>query len=96
MSIFENKITIFRKQNKAAWLAAKEALKSAGIRGIRAGQYDVDPPVCGCGAKLDPRNLGTRGAIDRSMYYIKVPAAEMARTQKALETIRPEKQSKQS
>lgn len=96
MSIFENKITIFRKQNKAAWLAAKEALKSAGIRGIRAGQYDVDPPVCGCGAKLDPRNLGTRGAIDRSMYYIKVPAAEMARTQKALETICPEKQSKQS
>lgn len=87
MPIFENKITIFRKQDKTTWLVAKEALKSTGIRGIRAGQYDVEPPVCGCGAKLDPRNFGARGPIDRSMYYIKVPAAEAARAREVLKEV---------
>lgn len=92
MGIFENKITIFRKQDRTAWLTAKEALKSTGIRGIRAGQYDVEPPVCGCGAKLDPRNFGVRGPIDRSMYYIRVPAAEAARAREVLEGVCREKQ----
>ena len=79
MAFFEKKITVFKKQDKAGWLSAQETLKTAGIRGVRAGRYDVEPPVCGCGAKLDPRNFGAKGAIDRSMYYIKVPTEEADR-----------------
>ena len=47
MLIFGKNTTIFRKPDKAGWQAARETLKTAGIRGIRAGRYDVEPPVCG-------------------------------------------------
>ena len=84
MAFFEKKSTVFRKQDKAGWLSAKEMLKTAGIRGIRAGRYDVEPPVCGCGAKLDPRNFGAKGPIDRSMYFIEVPVKEVERARALL------------
>ena len=84
MAFFEKKSTVFRKQDKAGWLSAKETLKTAGIRGIRAGRYDVEPPVCGCGAKLDPRNFGAKGPIDRSMYFIEVPLEEVERARALL------------
>lgn len=76
MSWFQKRVTVFQAQNKAGWLAARAALKDAGVRGVRAGHYDVEPPVCGCGAKLDPRNFGPKGRIDRSMYFITVPQAD--------------------
>ena len=84
MLIFGKKTTIFRKSDKAGWQAARETLKTAGIRGIRAGRYDVEPPVCGCGAKLDPRNFGAKGPIDRSMYFIEVPVKEVERARALL------------
>ena len=84
MAFFEKKSTVFRKQDKAGWLSAKETLKTARIRGIRAGRYDVEPPVCGCGAKLDPRNFGAKGPIDRSMYFIEVPLEEVERARALL------------
>lgn len=80
MAWFQKRVTVFQAQDKPGWLAAKAALQRAGIRGIRTGHYDIEPPVCGCGAKLDPRNFGPKGHIDRSMYIITVPqpAAEAA------------------
>ena len=84
MLIFGKKTTVFRKPDKAGWQAARETLKTAGIRGIRAGRYDVEPSVCGCGAKLDPRNFGAKGPIDRSMYFIEVPAEEAGRARALL------------
>lgn len=84
MGLFEKREVIFRKQDKAGWQAAKDALKAAGIRGIRAGRYDVEPPVCGCGAKLDPRDFGARGPVDRSMYFISVPSSETERAKKLI------------
>ena len=70
--------------DKAGWQTARQALKDAGIRGVRAGRYDAEPPVCGCGAKLDPRNFGPKGPIDRSVYFIDVPAAEADRARALL------------
>ena len=30
----------------------------------------------GCGAKLDPRNFGSKGVIDRDIYWVKVIAGD--------------------
>ena len=89
--LFEKKETFFQRQDKDSWKAAKDALKTAGIRGIRAGQYDVEPPVCGCGAKLDPRNFGAKGPIDRSMYFIEVPVKDAPRAREILCAVEKEK-----
>lgn len=42
----------------------------------------MSPPICGCGAKLDIRDFGPQGKIDRNFYYIDVPEKdyEKART----------------
>nr|WP_326184598.1 hypothetical protein [uncultured Oscillibacter sp.] len=84
MAWFQKRVTVFRAQDKAGWLAARAALKDADVRDIRAGHYDVEPPVCGCGAKLDPRNFGPKGRIDRSMYFITVPQADAEAAQSVL------------
>ena len=79
MLFFEKKVTIFQQKNKAEWLKISNALKNAGIK-IKAGHYDADPFIaCGCGAKLDPRNFGSNGHIDRDIYFIDVKESELQR-----------------
>ncbi len=71
--MFEKRVEIFKKRDKGTWLEIKETLKSAGIRGVRAGHYLQDSVMAGgCGAKLDPRDFGKKGRIDREIYWIKV------------------------
>ncbi len=65
MPLFVKREEVFCKRDKAGWEAAQEALKAAGIRGVRARHCEVEPPVGGCGCKLDIRNFGPRGRIDR-------------------------------
>lgn len=77
MAFFEKREEIFCKQDRKGWTMARAALKAAGIRGVRAWHYETDPPVGGCGCKLDIRNFGPNGRIDREMYVVTVPAAEM-------------------
>lgn len=74
--LFKKKETVFERKDKALWEKAKTALKEAGIRSVRAGFSEDEPPVCGCGSKLDPRNFGPRGKIDRNTYYIRVAEQE--------------------
>ena len=83
--LFKKKVTIFERKDRALWEAVRNALKDAGIRGVRAGFSEDEPPVCGCGSKLDPRNFGPRGKIDRNTYYILVAETE---AEAALEAIR--------
>ncbi len=45
----------------------------------------MEPPVGGCGCKLDIRNFGPKGRIDREEYFITVPADEADRARKVLE-----------
>lgn len=84
MPLFVKRETVFCKRDRAGCETAKEALLAAGIRGIKMGHYEVEPPVGGCGCKLDIRNLGPRGRIDREMYYLDVPLEEAERARAIL------------
>ena len=84
MALFEKKESVFREKNKTAWLAARTGLKNGGITGVRAGSIETEPPVCGGGAKLDPRDFGGRGKIDRNLYYIEVPVSQAERARQIL------------
>lgn len=84
MALFEKRTLVFQKQDKAAFRQAKDALKAGGITGIRSGDFENEPPVCGCGSKLDPRNFGANGKIDRSFYWIEVPDSQLEKAQQLL------------
>ncbi|MDD7219829.1 MAG: hypothetical protein PUI16_07605 [Clostridia bacterium] len=84
MALFEKKTTVFQKKDKEAFEKAKSLLKEAGIKGIRSGAYENEPPVCGCGSKLDPRDFGSSGKIDRKIYYLEVPVSQEEQAIKVL------------
>ena len=55
------------------WQKIREVLKSAGLEGVKAGSYEAESLfACGCGMKLDPRNFGANGHIDRDVYFVDV------------------------
>ncbi len=85
MNLFEKREEVFCKRDRAGWKAAWEALKAAGIQGVKARHCEVEPPVGGCGCKLDIRNFGPNGRIDREQYFITVPAEEADRAREVLE-----------
>ena len=84
MALFEKREEVFSRRDKAAWTAAAEALRAAGIRGVRARHCQVEPPVGGCGCKIDIRNCGPNGVIDREEYFITTPAEEAERARAIL------------
>ena len=87
MALFGKREVVFRASgDKARWQAAKEALKAADIEIMEAGSYEGEAPVCGCGAKIDRRNYGPNGWIDRRVYYISVRPEDVER---AGQTLRP-------
>ena len=83
--LFEKRVDIFKKRDKESWTQIKEALKEAGIPGVKAGHYLQETVMGGgCGAKLDPRDFGPNGKIDREIYWIRVPEAEEENAREAL------------
>lgn len=73
-AMFEKRVMIFRRRDRESWLRIKTALKAAGLRGVRAGHFLEETLVaCGCGSKLDPRDFGPKGKIDRETYWVRVP-----------------------
>lgn len=73
MALFGKREIVFKTTgDKERWKSAKEALKSAGIRVMEAGSYESEEPLCSCGAKIDRRNYGPYGWIDRRTYYLAV------------------------
>ena len=75
--MFEKRVDIFKKRDKETWLQIKAALKEAGRPGVKSGHYLQETVMGGgCGAKLDPRNFGSRGTIDRDIYWVKVIAGD--------------------
>lgn len=85
MPLFEKREEVFSKRDKVGWEAARTALTKAGIRGVKARHCEVEPPVGGCGCKLDIRNFGPNGRIDREVYFITVPAEEAEKARAVLE-----------
>ena len=84
--MFKKRIDIYKKRDKEGWLQMRAALKEAGLSGVKSGHFQQDTVMaCGCGAKLDPRNFGEKGKIDRDIYWIRVPAEDEA---KALEILK--------
>ena len=75
-SLFARRTPVFRKKDRAGWEAVKEALAAEGID-CKAGHYDGELLFgCGCGAKIDPRNHGKNGRIDREVYFVEVRPEE--------------------
>lgn len=80
MALFGKRVVAYRVQgDKAAWKAAREKLKAAGIKIMESGSYESEMPICGCGAKIDRRNYGPGGWIDRRIYYVSVRPEDEAR-----------------
>lgn len=82
---FTKRKTVFDERNKALWEQAKQVLEQAGIPDIKVGAYEKELPMCGCGAKLDARDFGKHGKIDRNYYYIMVPEAVYEQAKALLE-----------
>ena len=84
--MFEKKVTIFKKRDKETWKQIKASLKASDLKGVKAGHYFQETVMGGgCGAKLDPRDFGGHGRIDRDIYWVKVNEDD---EQKALEILR--------
>ena len=70
--------------DKPRWKEARQRLKDAGIKVMETGFYETEAPACGCGAKLDHRDFGPNGKIDRLTYYISVKPEDVARAKELL------------
>jgi hypothetical protein len=71
--MFEKRVDIFKKKDKVAWESVKKALDEGGLKDYKAGHYLQESVMAGgCGAKLDPRDFGGKGRIDREVYFVKV------------------------
>lgn len=85
MALFGKREVAFQvRGDKARWKAGREALKAAGIEIMEASYYETEAPVCGCGAKLDHRDFGPNGKIDRKTYYISVRPEDVERAKAVL------------
>ena len=79
--MFEKRVDIFKKRDRETWLQIKAALKEAGLPGVRAGHYLQETVMGGgCGAKLDPRNFGSK----RDIYWVKVIAGDEEKAREIL------------
>lgn len=82
---FAKKSTIFKRKDKETWQKIRGILKSEGFTGVRAGHYDADSlRPCGCGPKLDPRNFGVNGYVDRDVYFVDVREEDLPRAKSVL------------
>ena len=80
--LFRKRVPVFKKRDRETWQQIRDALKEAGLEGVKSGHYLQETVMGGgCGAKLDPRDFGGRGRIDRDIYWVEVPveAEEEAR-----------------
>ena len=77
--------------DKPRWKEARQRLKENGVKIMETGYYETDPPLCGCGAKLDLRDFGPNGKIDRLTYYISVRPEDAERARALLaDLVKPE------
>lgn len=75
MSIFhfKKRVEIFKKRDRESWQAIRDVLKESGLPGVKSGHYLQETVLGGgCGAKLDPRDFGIKGKIDRDIYWVSV------------------------
>lgn len=71
--------------DKERWKAAREKLTAAGVKIMEASSRESEMPICSCGAKIDRRNYGPNGWIDRRLYYIAVRPDDAVRAKTLLQ-----------
>ena len=85
MTLFGKRETVYEIWgDKSRWKDAKTRLKESGIKIMESGYYETEAPLCGCGAKLDHRDFGPNGKIDRQTYYICVKPGDVDRARELL------------
>ena len=90
MGLFRKKTIIYiSKGTKEDWRALRDGLKKAGIR-ASASSYEDEIPVGGCGAKMDIRDFGPEGKIDRTVYVVRVAETDRAAASKITREILPD------
>ena len=83
--MFKKKEVVYdARGNRQEWKAAKQKLKDAGIKIAESGSYETEAPICGCGARLDARDFGPGGRIDRLSYFIMVKAEDLQKAKNVL------------
>ena len=83
--MFEKRVDLFKKRDRETWLQIKKALKEGGLKGFRAGHYLQETVMGGgCGAKLDPRDFGGHGRIDREIYWVDVRLSDEEKAREIL------------
>lgn len=91
MGLFIRKVKVYEaKGKKQEWKNLRKVMKEAGIRQISADRWQDEPPVCGCGAKLDVRDFGPNGRIDRDIYTIRVPESELGKAHELVKQMVPD------
>lgn len=70
-----DKKRVFLKKDYKLWKENKKKLKDNGIK-VFSGYYETESPICGCGTRLDHRDFGKNGKIERNNYYIDVKEEE--------------------
>ena len=81
----KKRVEIFKKKDKETWSEIKKALSEDGTVKFKSGHYFSETVSHGgCGAKLDPRNFGGHGTIDRDIYWIKVNEEDADRAREVL------------
>lgn len=85
MALFGTREIVFEIQGeKDVWKQAKQTLQAADIKIMEAASREGETPLCSCGAKIDRRNYGPNGWIDRRIYYIAVRPGDAARAKELL------------
>ena len=80
------KVALFKKKDRETWQRIRDVLREEGVRGVRARSYLADTLLpAGCGCKLDPRDFGARGKVDRRIYAVDVREADANRARAILE-----------
>ena len=75
--LFRKRVPVFKKRDRETWQQIRDTLKEAGMEGVKSGHYLQETVMGGgCGAKLDPRDFGPKGKIDRDIYWVEVPAEQ--------------------
>lgn len=83
--MFEKRTDLYKKKDRETWEQIKTALKEGGLTGVKAGHYLQESVMAGgCGAKLDPRDFGQKGKVDREVYFIKVKETDLERARQIL------------
>lgn len=76
------KAMVYRSKDKEDWDKAKKLLQEAGVECFPfSGE---EPPVPGCGAKIDPRKFMNPNPVSTTLYTIDVAVGDKEKAEAAL------------